>query len=786
MAKKPQDPASRVTFRVSTAQRPDFKHSLAAYVFDARGELIERADVRDGKVELSLPKGELGKTRVFIAPVHPALDEKKLSPRVMERLRAYEPVLQAGGPLIEVIDIPSVLIDFWPFCFCWVRGKVVRHADNRAVCNARVHICEVDRVPLLIARLPDLQIFRLRDDLLDIIRNPPIAKPWPPPEPDPGPFPPGPRPGPDPAPFARSTLRFSSQREVIGGFNPQPDPPGTGAVSFNPQPEPPIGRAAFAQRLTSRGSRVALNTQPLPPRERIQLSPELQLGLRSNSPLVVRSLLIENYKLLLPWFCYWPHWWWWFRCDEVAVVTTDAHGKFETAIVYWCGGDHPDLYFWVEYDFGSGFETIYHPWIACHTYWNYVCGSEVTIRVTDPRVPGCEEEPDLPGCQVVVLSIGNGVAVREVQTSGLEGITTAGEPFGATLEPRIDFSRSELIDVKKIPYYRWSYRRLTGPDGSSTTVDAGSVPINSWAIMARDVYRHYKVGTSYPSDLMGPMPTMGPNAAPAPNLFRIRPLLPPAGNEWIVLNEHIDLATAYFDTASLSGSPSAGPPWPDDLAAGKYEMKLELFNELGNLVNWTDENIELRITDQDAPFGTGTVTTSLASNYNRVLDNNGKTVGFRMVVRVDNNRCAAQILPVAGDVTPDPVCGFHNYSDLSDDATLSFVARHPNNFARYGFVTERGAGPAIPAASTTGTAGEPGSGGFTEVANFTYSKDLGISVLIGSCDNAAFSERLDVSAMATNGYSTLTGYNAADNAAFALAVPCPECECDNEDEGEDE
>ena len=127
------------------------------------------------------------------------------------------------------------------------------------------------------------------------------------------------------------------------------------------------------------------------------------------------------------------------------------------------------------------------------------------------------------------------------------------------------------------------------------------------------------------------MPTMGPNAAPAPNLFRIRPLLPPAGNEWIVLNEHIDLATAYFDTASLAGSPDAGPPWPDDLAAGKYEMKLELFNQLGNLVNWTDENIELRITDQDAPFGTGTVTTSLASNYNRVLDINGKTVGFRMV-----------------------------------------------------------------------------------------------------------------------------------------------------------
>ncbi len=34
--------------------------------------------------------------------------------------------------------------------------------------------------------------------------------------------------------------------------------------------------------------------------------------------------------------------------------------------------------------------------------------------------------------------------------------------------------------------------------------------------------------------------------------------------------------------------------------------------------------------------------------------------------------------------------------------------------------------------------------------------------------------------MATNGYTTLTGYNHADTAAFALAVPCPLCECDDE------
>jgi hypothetical protein len=273
---------------------------------------------------------------------------------------------------------------------------------------------------------------------------------------------------------------------------------------------------------------------------------------------------------------------------------------------------------------------------------------------------------------------------------------------------------------------------------------------------------------------MGPMPTSGPGAAPAANLFRIRPLLPPTGNEWVVLNEHIDLATAYFETASLTGAPVGGPPWPDDLAAGRYELKLELFDAAGALVDWTAKGIDLRITDQDAPFGTGTITTSPVSAYNRIVVG-GSTMGFRMVVRVDNSHCAAEILPVGGTVTPDPVCGFHNYSSPSNAAALSFNARHPNNFATYSFFTTRGPGPVIPEASAWGTVGDAGGNGLIKIGAFTYSKDIVISTLLACCSNAAFSEHLDVMATATDGYGTLSGYNATDNAAFALATPCPDC-----------
>jgi len=758
MAKKPLD-STRISFQVSTKQRPDFNQPLAAYVFDVRGELLERADVRDGQVDLNLPKDGPGRMRVFIAPADEKLEARKPTPAMLERLGAYEPVLQTDGALLNRIEIPAAILRFWPFCFCWVRGRVVRLSDNRAVCNARVHICEVDRIPWLISRLPDLDVLRLREDLLQIIRNPPVPKRPPIPDPDPGPY----IPAGVPSSLQRSAFRFTS--ESGSPLSSQLDSAGS-RVSLNPQPLPPRAR-------------LAANPQPLPP-ESIQLSAELHAALRSPSTLIVRKTLVENWKILIPWICYWPYWWGFFRCDEMAVVTTDGQGRFETIVFYPCGGDRPDLYFWVEYDFGSGFEIVYRPWIACHTYWDYACGSEITIRVADPRVPGCGDEPDLPGCQVVVLSIGQQIAVRQVQTAGNEGLTNGGQPFGTTLEPRVDFSRSELITNKNVPYYRWSYRRLSGPDGISSTVDATSVPLNSWAVMNRDVYRHYKVGTTFPSDFMGPMPTSGPGAAPVANLFRIRPLLPPAGNEWVVLNENIDLATAYFDTASLAGSPASGPPWPDDLAAGRYEMKLELFDSAGALVDWTAKGIDLRITDQDAPFGTGTITTSPAPAYNRIFAG-ANTIGFRMVVRVDNNRCSAEILPVGGTVTPDPVCGFHNYNLPSDLAALSFIARHPNNFADYSFVTTRGPGPSIPDASTSGTAGEAGTNGFSEVADFTYLKNVVIATLLGPCSNAAYSERLDVTAMATNGYSTVSGYNAYDNAAFALAVPCPACECEDND-----
>jgi hypothetical protein len=705
-----QSAEKSITFRITSEERPDFKHPLVLYLFDTQQQLKQRVEVKEGKAELALPPGGLGHMRLFVAPFNERLDAKA-TPARLERMGAYEPVLHVEGRLESLIDIPGSLIDIWPFCFCRVRGRVVRNDDNRPICHARVHICEVDRIPFWIDTLPDHDLFHLRDDLLAILRLPPV------PDPDPGPL--------------RLPLRFA-------------------------QPAP--SKAAQAM------NDIALQMPGMPA--------GLPRMLRNASSTHLRAMLRENWTVLIPWFCYWPHWWHRLRCDEMAVVETDGSGHFDATLIIPCHGDQPDLYFWVEFNFGAGYETVYRPAMACHTYWNYHCGGEVTIRITDPRVPSCDPNPDLAGCQLIFNTIGSNITVNQLQTSGTEGTTLGGAPLGGTLEMRVDFSRTTLIAMG-IPYYQWSYRRLTGPNGTSTVAAPGSVPLNDWRVMTHAVYRYYRDGDSYPSEPMGPVPAVGPSPE---NLFRIQPANPPsASGYWYEMSEHIDKATAYFETDILPGAPRADAVLAEDLAAGLYEVKLELFDSSGaRVVDWDARHIDLRVMDQ--PAGAPVLTTSSAPEYNRVREG-GQTCAFRMVLRVDNNRCAADILPVDGGVSPDPECGFHLYTGPDSQAHVSFLARHPNHFATFTFQTTRAATSiSSGAADTTGRSGDAaGTHGFTQGANFVYGKDVTVSEILGECDNAAFSEALSVQAWAVNGYGQIYTYDAHDHAAFALAKPCPTC-----------
>jgi len=710
----------RITLKVSTESRPDFDHPLQVFIYDGAGTLLERSAVKDGKVSLTRSEGEISRARVFLVPAFEDDGDPNISPSRLKKLGAFQPILTSAGSeeVVKAIEVPGTILDAWPYCFCWVRGKVVRSSDGRPVCNARVHICEVDRIPILIQRLPDPDIFRLRDDLLAAVQ-----KRWPPVPPEPTPDPPGPLPGPDPLPFRRPLIRL--EREVAG----------------LPVTLPRPVDSAF--------------------------SVETAAMLVSPAASLVRQALMESWKFLLPYLCLWP-WWWRFRCDEIAVVTTSNGGRFQKIIGYPCGGDHPDLYFWVEYDFGGGFETVHKPPMACWTRWDYPCGDEVVIRISDPRVPACDGEPSLDGKQVWVMSVGRKVSIGEIYTSAsgpLEGMVqelfgsgSEDYAFGGKLEPRVWFGRAALI-ADGITHYLWSVRPLGGTD-------------SDWAPLNRQVIRHYTTGGgTAPVEVMGPEPG-GSNAG----RFKIRPTDPPTGGiEWIVGDEREDLAAAHFVTRAPElpeTVPVCGVPDPD---AGKYELKMELFDASGTRVVWDDRGILLRIAVGEAPFGDDPINTQVAGAYNRIKDGDGKTIAFRMVLHVDNSRSGAAIDAIAGaGVTVNPSCGVVTLVGSSPSLDVGFNAGRPGGLARFRFDTERGLNNDIPQASAGGSVADPVVGGFARSLPCHFSKSgIAASTFLGTCDQAAFSEHLRVWALSQNGYGRLNALDAYDVAAFMLTEPCP-------------
>lgn len=774
--KKSEAEQSRsLTFKVSFEGKPDRPIDLRAYAFDAQGALLAGTPVEKGQAQFQLTNVQFRNARIFFASLPQGREEVTLEKLV--RLNAYEPAwrFDPRQEVIELLPIPEYHWQRWLWCNCRVRGRVVKPVTiggetyDKPVCHARVHICEVDRLWWIIPRLPDEIIFRLRDELIEV-----IERPWPIPEPDPPPF----RFDPgviDPSPV--NVANMLKKRLAVKGFDPQPEPPvrlgkmaraTVGEVMFNPQPDPPGGEAM-------------LNPQPLPPRiAQVELPMAARAALTSSSLTIVTQALIDNVALIRPWICRWSWLWPYFcYCDESTVVITDHQGRFDTTIWYPCFGDHPDLYFWVEYFIGGVWTTVYKPRICCNTYWNYGCGSEVTVRVTDPRVPWCGDDPPLPGNQVAVLSIGHEVSMTEIQRATAltnEGLTDDPRPapFGYSLEPHVWFG-SDMVpptdgapSASGITHYRWSYRRL-GTSGD-------------WLQMDKVVNRHYGEIMADSTLVFKPF-LLGPDPAFAgQNLFKIRPANPPlnagaVSSSWAPeVNARDNTASAYFESWLLEGGDA-------ESAAGKYELKLELFKSDGSLVNLTDENVLLKVPTVDAPFP-AIVPTQLVAHFpaqlgdmeDRVIrDGAGKIVAFRVVLHVDNNPCQANIVDVSVNVNSAGPCGFIQYPPGAD-AVISFTARHPNDFATFNFQVHKGSCGSVDSASANGSVAGPMVNGFTRNMASLFTQNVPVTELLsgGSCGTvcikAAFAETLHVDALATDGWSSTLDHLDADAMPKAFAL----------------
>jgi hypothetical protein len=719
---------------------------VMVYLFNTKGRYLESALVENGQATFSLPAKVAGQgIRLFVGPDFEMPEPPSLS--TLARFEAYEKrwKIDPQNPRVEIF-IPKLVWELWILCKCLVRGRLVKQVTlpdgsvkQLPICHARVTICEVDPLSRIIAKLSPNLLIRLRDDLIKSFEKP---------------IPSIPSPGPSPA-----VLSWP-------GFVPRWD-----LILINPQPEPPDpsawGMASVFENIF--GGPEAGTQERLRPLATI------------NSTMELRSSLEGVADLIYPMICRWP----WldrfiqYQVDCFRTAEVDANGRFQTTIFYSCFGDKPDLYFKADQLQGGSWRTIFEPMVRCHIYWNYPCGKEVVINVTDPSAITCE--PDITvdtdlttwvmpyavggtyiwgNPPVVPSPAGEPEAPPEapagwVNSQGktnYSGIVDA--PFGGYLGFRLGYAND--LPNNNIKYFRWSYRKGTS---------------GAWFHMNIPVTRHYvhQVDDEFPTF---PVYKLGPNTVGGnTDLFEFKPDVPPdpglPGTQtfWPVDDFFADIYSAYLDTTVLSPN-IAG-------AAGLYQIKLELFDPAGNLVTPDSGNFAFIVPSEVHADG---LVIPRGAEPNEI-----DTGGFIFNLHIDNNPCKAVIDPPSiGLISVADECGFLRYDPSSQDqVSIRFLAQHPNNFATFNFDFYRGS-EYLEAISASGEVNATSADPFTGDGVGNFNKNFGRDALMCGpkdpkkcCQNAAFSENLHVSAKVTNGWgrlgSVVGGYDAGAVRAFALA-----------------
>ncbi|HWV15528.1 MAG TPA: hypothetical protein VN030_08845 [Cellvibrio sp.] len=728
--------------------------NLFAYAFDVNGTFIARQALEKNAGKIAFPAGLNGKTvRVLIAP---AVEEKLPVFADLTRLGAYETRfnLRDGQRALNLILSPAQWRPLL-WCICHIAGKLVKSVrlpdgsiKYLPICHARVTICEIDRLPILIEKLPNDLLWRLRDELLVAPEFPPE-----PPEEIIGPL------GPLQPVLVSSVLRTTAANRVVA---------------------PAISRVVAKEggdHSCESCKKTAVQQQTLS--TRVPVASEFDLSVLKPLASVasvahLRSSLVELlphwiYRLCLfdwlePFFIYHKH------CFRT--VMTDDSGRFSTLLFYPCT-DQPDLYFSAEQWQGSAWHSIYCPSIRCGTHWNYQCGTELTLVVTDPAaIPCSPQDPVTPpeglGTWVMPYMVGGtpifgnpsmGAApLGWVKPSGYTdyGAGSLGilydAPFAATLGFRLGYSYD--IPSAAVKYYRFSYRKVGAP---------------GWLQMSVPVVRHYV------HEEPGHLPTfpvykLGPNTLGLQgNLFEFKPDFPPAPaatdpagtvTYWPEDDWFGDIYSAFLDTATLPGGVAA--------AAGQYEVKVELFNAAGVQVS-VGAAVNFIVPKTVDSSGV----TARAAEVGEISAN-----AFVFNLQIDNNPSTAVIeAPAISASAVTDVCGFLRYNNANDPVTLAFHANHPTNQAVFNFAVIRGA-VAVPAASVAGypevsvapvaVQDAVAAHAYSGDGAGNYAQTYTAATLLDSCENAAYALSLSVYGKATSGWGRV-GYDAGTLRAFALA-----------------
>lgn len=174
----------------------DQAQAADVYAFDYAGRLLGRTKLTEKGASLEVSEQDAaGEARIFVGP---GLDEgTPVTPANLSKLGAFELPTRFRPQTPIRLQIPSGHWKRWKLCSCVVTGRVVvrrQRPDGTSellpLCKATVTIHDVDRLPWLIHKLPDIDVIRLREDLLEKFRPPIdiIRPPRPFPEPEPQPF----------------------------------------------------------------------------------------------------------------------------------------------------------------------------------------------------------------------------------------------------------------------------------------------------------------------------------------------------------------------------------------------------------------------------------------------------------------------------------------------------------------------------------------------------------------------------------------------------------------------
>ncbi|AYN67964.1 hypothetical protein D1013_11550 [Euzebyella marina] len=713
MAKKSNPVTVKIDIKGQSLQK-----DLQIFVFDKNENLLEATALNKEQIKLKTSANEIkSRGQIFIGPSIPKeFEKRKLTPVTIKKMGGYEPSIRLDvNNDITISKLPNIIFPNWYWCL--ITGNLSKtftidgQNETLPICEARVHICEVDRIKWWWPKIPRAVITDLGKKLKEILTIPEVKFP---PLPDPGPLRPPIR------PITGFTEKASNNSEAL-------------------------------QRIST-----------------LKLPDDVKLGLLSESSSVVSDTIYKNFHLLHPYLCLWPWFWpYFYRCTEIATVYSDCNGHFDYN--YFNFDNDKDIYVWVEVNIDGQWVTVYRPPMSCYTKWNYNCGSEINIRITDPRVKPCECSP-IPGAIVWMKRINSGVRLRKVQQNngssehltnaiGLTDFITAGQkvsPFGGSFPFVVQFGSG--FPNSTVSHYRWSYKRLK--DAYLTSIS--------------DVSHHLEgnINKSYTYEVSTPTGTVFATGA-----FNLGPTYNSGKPKYKIPHVEASDDVPSEPTAEWNQDTSSIYVNTSGFADGLYEFTFELLDNSGNVMPVDAKTFVVDRLSSD-PTGETTISADgLPENY-LVKNTAGKAIAFTFKMRIDNQACYADVLDAIVDGnTTDTACGVGRYDNkTTDKAIIRFLAGQPLNFAYYGFNIVKGNSNAVPVANSAGYVTQSDNGYSIStildagVQKTFYKKQLNVSDMLGSCNMAAFAEVLRVRATHTNGSVRISSYDSEDVGAIAMAT----------------